>query len=194
MYTDPSGESWLVTAILLLLFTPVGGIVLQVAASGLTYAGIAVASMFDEDIRNDMNAIGWNPYNVDELDTLKSNKVSFYKGVPIFRTSAGGRSGSFGAIFLTKDSDINDLRHERGHNSQLMLMGIANYALMIGLPSWREWSERPYYTRPWEVTADAFGGVVPTRYSQRDVRRGYAYLATSSILGPLGYLFLFGEY
>ena len=33
----------------------------------------------------------------------------------------------------------------KGHNSQLMMMGIANYGLMIGLPSWQEWSNRSYY-------------------------------------------------
>ena len=47
-----------------------------------------------------MNAIGWSPFNSDESSTLHSSKVSFYKGVPIFRTAAGSRSGSFGAIFL----------------------------------------------------------------------------------------------
>ena len=50
-------------------------------------------SIFDEDIRNDMNGIGWNPFNTDESATLNSSKVSFYRGVPVFRTAAGGRSG-----------------------------------------------------------------------------------------------------
>jgi hypothetical protein len=43
---------------------------------------MAVAPIFDEDIRNDMNAIGWNPFNTDESATLNSSKVSFYKGGP----------------------------------------------------------------------------------------------------------------
>lgn len=46
-----------------------------------------------------------------------------------------------------------------------MMMGIANYGLMIGLPSWQEWSNN------W----------------------GYWYLGVSSLLGPFGYLFLLGE-
>ena len=164
------------------------------ATSALSYAGMAVASIFDEDIRNDMNAIGWNPFNTDESATLNSSKVSFYKGVPVFRTAAGGRSGSFGAIFSTKGSGVDTLRHERGHNWQLMMMGIANYGLMIGLSSWREWSNRPYYERPWKITADVFGGVAGRTHSQVDINRGYWYLGVSSLLGPLGYFFLFGEY
>ena len=134
---DPTGRfPWLILVAAILLFTPVGGMVAQVATSIVSYAGMAVSSIFDEDIRNDMNAIGWNPFNTNESATLNSSKVSFYKGVPVFRTAAGGRSGSFGAIFLTKGSGVDALRHERGHNWQLMMMGIANYGLMIGLPSW----------------------------------------------------------
>ena len=192
---DPTGHfPWLILAAAILLFTPIGGTVAQAATSVVNYAVMAVASIFDEDIRNDMNAIGWNPFNTDESATLNSSKVSFYKGVPVFRTAAGGRSGSFGAIFLTKGSGVDTLRHERGHNWQLMMMGIANYGLMIGLPSWREWSNRPYYERPWEITADVFGGVTGRTHSQADINRGYWYLGVSSLLGPLGYFFLFGEY
>ena len=197
MNVDPTGQfPWLILAILafVLLSTPVGGTVLQLTASAISYVGIAIASIFDEDIRNDMNAIGWNPFNIDETATLNSSKVSFYKGVPVFRTASGGRSGSFGAIFLAKGRGVDALRHERGHNSQLMMMGIADYGLMIGLPSWQEWSSRPYYERPWEITADVFGGVTGRTHSQADINRGYWYLGVSSLFGPFGYFFLFGEY
>ena len=87
---------------------------------------MAVASIFDDDIRNDMNAIGWNPFNTDESASLNSRKVSFYKGVPVFRNNME-RSGSFGFIFLRRGwtdstgvfhklNDPDELRHERGHN------------------------------------------------------------------------------
>ena len=75
-----------------------------------------------------------------------------------------------------------------------MTMGIANYGLMIGLPSWQEWSSRPYYERPWEITADMFGGVSGRTHSQDNINRGYWYLGVSALLCPVGYLFLFGEY
>ena len=196
-HVDPDGNSAVLIGLIIgaiLLFTPVGGTVFQVVTSTLSYIGIAIASIFDEDIRNDMNAIGWNPFNKNEYATLNSSKVSFYKGVPVFRTAAGGRSGSFGAIFLAKGSGIDSIHHERGHNCQLMMMGIANYGFMIGLPSWREWSTRPYYDRPWDITADVFGGVTGRTHSQADINRGYWYLAISSLFGPLGYLCIIGEY
>ena len=110
MYFDRFGNfPWLILALVavVMLFTPVGGTVAQVATSVVSYVGMTVASIFDEDIRNDMNAFGWNPFNTDEFATLNSSKVSFYKGVPVFRTASGGRSGSFGAILLTKDSYIS---------------------------------------------------------------------------------------
>ncbi len=191
---DPTGHfPWLILAAIL-LFTPVGGTALQVATSVVSYAGMAVASIFNEDIRKDMNAIGWNPFNTDTSATLNSSMVSFYKGVPVFRTAAGGRSGSFGAIFLGQGSNVDDLRHERGHNWQLMMMGIANYGLMIGLPSWQGWSKRKYYDRPWEITADVFGAFERRTHSQSDINRGYWYLGVSSLFGPFGYFFLLGEY
>ena len=193
-YVDPTGHfPWLILAAIL-LFTPVGGTALQVATSVASYAGMAVASIFNEDIRNDMNAIGWNPFNTDTSATLNSSTVSFYKGVPVFRMAVGCRSGSFGAIFLEQNSNVDVLRHERGHNWQLMMMGIANYGLMIGLPSWQGWSKRNYYERPWEITADILGGVEGRPHLQSDINRGYWYLAVSSLFGPFGYFFLLGEY
>ena len=192
---DPTGHfPWLILAVAILLFTPLGGTVAQVVTSVVSYAGVAVASIFNEDVINDMNAIGWNPFNTDESATLNSSKVSFYKGVPVFRIASHKRSFSAGAIFLAKGRNEDTLRHERGHNLQLMTIGITYYGLMIGMPSWYNWSSKSYYDRPWEITAYVFGGVTGRVHSQADINRGYWYLGVSSLLGPLGYLFLLGEY
>ena len=169
------------------------GALLQVVTSVISYVGILVASIFDEQIRSDMDAIGWNPFNSDENATLESNKVSFYKGVPVFRIDLD-RSGSFAAIFLNQTQDPDVLKHEIGHNCQLITTSIINYFFMIFLPSWLEWSNREYYERPWEITADVFGCVNERNHSQIDINRGYWYLGVSLLLGPLGYFFLFGEY
>ena len=168
-------------------------IVLQFLVSLLSYIGIAIMSIWDESVRNDMSAIGWNPFNSNESAILNSNKVSFYKGVPVFRTEMD-RSGSFGIILLDRNSQIDDIKHEWGHNVQLAILGLVNYGLMIGLPSCFEWSNRPYYSRPWEVTADIFGGVARRTHSQADINRGYSYLGVSYLFGPFGYFFLLGEY
>ena len=88
MYMDPTGEivGWVIALIVVgtLLFTPVGGTTAQVATSAISYAGMAVASLWDTNIRADMNAINWNPFNTNGNTVLSSNKVSFYKGVPVF--------------------------------------------------------------------------------------------------------------
>lgn len=65
---------------------------------------------------------------------------------------------------------------------------------MIFIPSWLEWSTRSYYHRPWEITVDIFGGVSTRTHTKKDVYRGFWYLGVSTLLGPLGYLILLGEY
>ncbi len=180
---------------------------IQIVFSALMYLGFAISAIFDADIRNDMAQIGWNPFNSDESAVLNSSKVSFYKGVPVFRTDFD-RSGSFYGIFLRrgytnsngfhKENDPNTVRHEWGHHVQLWSIGNPlNYLLMIALPSWKELSNRPYYQRPWEATADAFGGVsgrTKNPPTQADIDRGYWYLAVSALFGPFGLFFLLGEY
>ena len=172
---------------------PTGHFILQLVVSVISYVGVAIAAIFDSNIRNDMNAIGWNPFNSDENAVLNSDSVSFYKGAPVFKTTLG-RSGTFCAIFLSNNADETDLKHEYGHIVQQMIMGPITYGLMIGLPSWREWSNRSYYDRPWEITADIFGGVTTRPHSQKDINRGKWYLAISNLFGPFGYFFLLGEY
>ena len=197
MHTDPTGHFHrLIIAVAVLLFTPVGGTSLQMATSALSYAVMAVASIFDEDIRNDMNAIGWNPFNTDESATLNSSKVSFYKGVPVFRTSEGGRSGSFGAIFLTKDSVEDDLKHERGHNWQLMMMGIGTYGFTVGIPSPLKlgpWADNDqYYYAPWETMADILGGVTyryDAQIPQQQKVNAWIYYAISTVCFPFTALY-----
>ncbi len=194
MYSDGTGHLpvWAIVVSVLLL-TPVGGMAIQAATSVASYVGAAVGSIFDEEIRSDMNAIGWNMFNSDKSAVIGSNKISFYNGMAVYRTNLE-RSGSFYAIFLNDSATEETLAHEYGHGVQQRLMGPVQFGLMIGLPSWLEWSERSYYDRPWEVTADIFGGVTMRNHSQEDISRGYWYLGVSSLMGPVGYLFLFGEY
>ena len=180
MYLDDTGEN------------PVGFLT-QVFISIVSYAGIAIASIFNEDVRNDMNDIDWNPFNSDESLVTGSTSVSFYKGVPVFRTSFK-RSGSFGAIFLVQNETNDIVQHEFGHNVQQMLMDPITYGLMIFIPSAAELGNRLYYEKPWEISAEMFGGVKARSHSEQDIKRGYWYFGISAFLGPLGYLFLLGEY
>lgn len=186
---DPSGHLPVAAVIIAaLLFTPAGGVAAQALTSAVSYLGMAIASIWDESIRNDMKAIGWNPFNADESATLDSSRASFYKGVPVFRT-AGKRSGSFGAIFLTGGSTVDDLRHERGHNCQLMMMGVGIYGFTVGIPSplrLGKWDKADnYYGAPWETMADMLGGVTERSHSNAEKWNAWCYYAVSILCFPL---------
>lgn len=182
---DPSGH-FLISALIIastLLFTPIGDTVLQILPSTISYVGIAITAIFDEDIRNDMNSIGWNPFNINEENTLKSSKVSFYKGVPVFKTS-NNRSGSFGTIFLSNGSNVDTLRHERGHNLQLMMMGIGTYGFTVELPSVFILEHYGYYDAPWKTLADILGGVKTQTHTSEEMSRAWLYYGLGNLLLP----------
>ena len=170
MHSDPSGNSIIgaLIAAFVLLCTPVGGVAFQAATSLACYAGMAVTSIFDEDIRSDMNAIGWNPFNTDEGLVLQSDKVSFYKGRPVFRVN-GDAGFSFGALFLGRGATPNNfdfVKHEYGHTFQLAEQGPLGYLIQTVIPSitgfiateLRLYPQSKYHDLPWEYDADKLGG------------------------------------
>ena len=125
---------------------------------------------------------------------LESNYFSAYKGVPVIRIG-GNRSGSFGAIFLTKETNNRNnpedvLRHEYGHTEQLQQLGVVKYAIDIGIPSALEIGGGYYYSRPWEITADIYGGVQSRHHAKEDIEAGLSYLERSESSGPFVWLFM----
>ncbi len=181
---DINGHYAILVIALLLAFTPIGGSAVQIAASVLSYAGMCIMSCFDEDIKTDLKEIEYNPFNSDVSDVLKSRKVSFYKGVPVFRIGEGERSGSFGIILLADGDDENDLRHERGHNWQLMMSGIITYLITVAIPSSCK-LDRKYrlYEEPWEALADILGNA--KRGQSSDViARAWWYYGLSYFIFP----------
>ena len=173
---------------------------MQVATSVVSYAVMGVWAVGDLLINDgkgawaDMCNINWNPFNTDESATLNSSSISFYKGVPVFRTTAE-RSGSFGAIFLTKGSVADDLRHERGHNWQLMMMGIGTYGFTVAIPSplkLGKWDRAGnYYGAPWETIADILGGVTGRTHSRSEMQNAWGYYAVSTLFFPFTALYWF---
>lgn len=142
---------------------------------------------FVKDIAVDIKNFDIN--NQSEEDVLKSNYFSCYKGVPVIRTN-GERSGSFGVIFITRETNDRDnpedyVRHEYGHTVQLAQLGVVKYLLCIGLPSLLEWGTGEYYNKPWEITADIYGGVQSRNHSQSDITKGFYYLLGSKEVGML---------
>jgi hypothetical protein len=149
-----------------------------------------ISSKVKEDIEN------FNIFNDDPEVALDSNYFSCYKGILVIRTDLK-RSGSFGVIFLTHESNGRDnpadiVRHEYGHVIQLLQLGVINYALCIGIPSAGKWGDDDYYgdyyNKPFEVTADIYGGVQSRSHTFRDSYAGFKYLATSAVVGPIVWL------
>lgn len=143
---------------------------------------INVVSGIAEDIKNfDIN-------NQSEEKTLESHYFSAYKGVPVVRIG-GNRSGSFGMIFLTQETNSRSnpedvLRHEYGHTKQLQLLDIMKYAIDIGIPSALDLGDGDYYNKPWEITADIYGGVQSRYHTEEDIKAGFSYLGLSKRCGP----------
>ena len=124
---------------------------------GLTigmYGAALMGSVFDSEIYSDMASIGWNPYNTNASSVVASQKMSFYKGVPIIRTKNMGGSMSLGIIFLDKNHGVSELQHEAGHSIQLTSIGLGRYLFLIGIPSY--WKNDDY--TPWELSASILGG------------------------------------
>ena len=159
----------------------VWGVLTQVGASIIAYAAFSFLAIFDRQIRSDMNAIGWNPFNSDVSlieGEHKGQKVSFYKGMPVIRMSLGdeGRSASFLAIWLDGTCDADEINHEWGHGVQQSIMGPLRYLLLIAIPSNGRWGSAPdYYNQPWEINADMFGGVSRVEHTQEYIEQGWRY-------------------
>jgi hypothetical protein len=195
MYLDPSGEIAILAIVIIaiLLFTPLGGTLAQVATSAVSYVGMATWALADLAFSGgkgawaDMNGIHWNPFNSDESAVYSSNHFSFYKGEPVFMKDSG-RSGSFYFISLNRHESTDTLRHERGHGYQSMLMGIATFAITVGLPSWQKWglcaNHKTYYNAPWETMADILGGVQGRTHTQQDISRAIVYYDVSHLIFP----------
>ncbi len=153
--------------------TPIlGGTITHIGTAVTVYGGVTIASVFDSQIQADMDAIGWNPFNLDATKAVNSQKVSFYRGMPVIRFSSDFLS-SFqvgGIIFFEHGSSKKSLKHESGHGIQEAILGVPRYLIHIALPSVianligrnNNKVNNFYYNFPWEHTADWFGGVERT--------------------------------
>ena len=193
------------------------GLLFQFVVSALCYVGFSIASIWDKDVKSDMNNLGKlfgdskneflssipNIFNTNEDIVVNSKKVSFYKGVPVIRTDFEG-TFSFGAIVLSRgytdskgkfhrETDPNVVKHEFGHNVQLMAVGLKNYSYFIAAPSVlsnvvhiiesliigskNTSVSKVYYSLPWERSADLFGGVSRPDHKTNSADIALMYLA-----------------
>lgn len=73
---------------------------------------------------------------------------------------------------------MNAVKHEWGHNVQAMLVGLPKYVLGIAIPSVINylWGSGHYYSKPWERTADWFGGANNGPYDEGSLAVSILYL------------------
>ena len=136
-----------------------------------------------------------NTFNESLTSNSKKTKwfLGWYRGVPVFKApfALDGRPYSFGGIFLsdyyntylTSPKDIkNTLNHEWGHTRQLLLLGIGDYFNMIAIPSILDIGPGLYTNKPWEITADMFGGVIRSDHTKIAKQIEVAYLGAAEFL------------
>ena len=179
--------------LIILLLTPIGGSIIQITLSLICYIIIIITSLFNSTIRSDLQIINYNLFIRNPDKVLATNNIAFYKGVPIFKSNKKGRSGSFGIIFLKKNVNIDTLNHERGHNWQLMLMGVFTYAFTVGIPSplkLGKWSkDNNYYGAPWETIADILGMAKGRRHDKKEIINAWVYYLISLLAFPFTFVY-----
>ena len=152
---------------------------ISIGWGGICSGGAYCASAYNvynnviEDVAN------FDIHNKDERFVLHSNYFSIYKGVPVIRIR-GERSGSFGIIFLTYETNNRTnpedvVRHEWGHTRQLAFLGIKAYTFGIAIPSIFN-SGLDYYKKPFELSADVFGDVQSRSHTREDIEKSMEYL------------------
>lgn len=156
-----------------------GGTVTHLGTAMAAYGVITIASEWDPQIQQDMDDIGWNPFNLNANLAVQSEKVSFYRGMPVIRHSSTQLTSwqIGGIIFFNKNTydPINSLKHESGHGIQEAILGTPKYLIHIAIPSVimcglsfvNQDVNDFYYNFPWERTADWFGGVTRTTGNDR---------------------------
>ncbi|MBQ9756339.1 MAG: hypothetical protein IJV99_01940, partial [Clostridia bacterium] len=143
----------------------------------IAYIAALIMSIWDADVRADMNAIGWNPFNTNADLAAQATKISFYKGSAVISQNLIGTCAAFGTIWKNSNRPTKgiDIQHEYGHNIQEMILGIfywpcvvipsvINYHIGDYLNYEEELRDKMYYSKIWERTADWLGGVNRNNY------------------------------
>ncbi len=108
------------------------------------------------DLKKDVSALDHG--NCDEQKVLDAKYFSSYKGKLVVKTNMK-RSGALGILFINRMADADTVKHEYGHTKQLDALGLIDYLIFIGFPSWKMLGIGSYYRKPWEISADIYGGV-----------------------------------
>ena len=139
-------------------------------------------------------------FNKCEIVALDFNYFSAYKGQLVIRSPLE-RPGAFGAIFMPesylekskgeqREYAIQTVRHEWGHNIQLLFMGPSTYLCGVFIPSVRSGGlpRNEYYNLPYERMADILGGVIREGHTPEAAITALKY--NSFLTNPILYAYL----
>ena len=168
---DPNGTAWY-NKLYDYVNTALG--LLNPVSKITAIAAVAVAAVQGrwDDLKHDWDNKTLNPFNQDASKALESKVLSFYKGSTVVRQDLIVTCSAFGTIWAESSYvDETDIQHEFGHSVQERLLGVSYWVLVV-LPSayYCEFgdyhsvlddimSDRMYYSKVWERTADWLGGV-----------------------------------
>lgn len=101
------------------------------------YGTMLMATALNNEVKEDMKSIDWNPFNSDAQAAAAANNVSFYNGVFVFKYGSrlDGSGISMIGIGLGRGANASTLMHEYGHHKQQRMLGVGLYVTIVAIPS-----------------------------------------------------------
>jgi RHS repeat-associated protein len=127
--------------------------------------GFSSGRLTMDDIMSDIT--NYSKGNTDFGKVQEANLFSSYNGVIVVIVDAPAAYSYGSTLYLRKEERPDIIKHEYGHSLQEDKLGGFAYTVGIAAPSFaynkyhtkRKLPENQYFSMPWEITADIFGGV-----------------------------------
>ncbi len=127
--------------------------------------GFASGTLTQDKIISDIQY--YSEKNTDTDVVRKANLFSSYNGVFVVIVDAPSAYSYGSTLYLRKSEDPETIQHEYGHSLQEDKLGGFAYTVGIAIPSVTynaidkelDLPDNIYFSMPWEITADMFGGV-----------------------------------
>jgi RHS repeat-associated protein len=187
-YSDESGFAFFDTMEVAL---QVGGLVMRALRLSIQCGkGLASGTLTMDDIMNDYTSYSKGNTNLEKV--MSAKLFSSYKGIFVLIVDAPAAYSYGSTLYLRRNEDTNIIKHEYGHALQEQILGPVGYTFGIAAPSVgynvyhteRKLPDNIYFSMPWEITADLFGGVKRSQgyYSSGAMEIGLIYFASILII------------
>jgi hypothetical protein len=162
----------------------VGGLVMRAITLSVECGkGFISGTLTMDDIMSDYK--NYSQGNTDLEKVMKAKLFSSYKGILVIKVDTPAAYSYGQTIYINKRNGENIINHEYGHALQEQILGAVGYTFGIAVQSVsynkvhekQNLPESIYYSMPWEITADLFGGVKRGQgyYSSGAIERGLEY-------------------